>query len=705
MTTGVHSRSAWLHPDLEAIAPRPRRKVHLDYHNSQFEPRVGYAFDPDEFVATLKKASIDSIVVFAKDMHGYFYYPSEHGPVHPGLEGLDLMGEQVEACRRAGIKVYTYYCVTWDNYLAEHHPEWLCFRRERDTYLPAFDETPNWTALCLSNDDYVELMLDHTREILSRCRPDGVWYDMPMPNPEVECFCHNCLEAIRAEGKDPFDIRVQRERMQELLTMWLRRSKEVVDEVAPGVELEQNNQTRLGLAERAEYLYNVDIEALPSGEWGYGYFPLNARYVRSLDLPSTGMTGRFLLTWADFGGLKSENQLTLETAWIAATGSAVCIGDQAPPSARLEPGVYRTIGAAYGSLAAIDDVLEGAVGVAEAALVVSGLQLADYGRTERHGTHAISDGASGAAKMLSELGVQYDVVEAGTVDLDRYPLVIVAEGDELTPAVTAELEAYVEAGGTLVHSAVPGTTLDEAPWLRDLGVTHSEPSPFTPAYLRIADGFGDTVDGYDFALYDGADRWTLGGDAPSDSVQVAATLGEPLFQRSPEHYTSHHQSPVATQTGKPVVLVGDRLAAFAFPVASGYYAHGYWLYAELFRRVLDSVHPERLVRSSAPSSLELGLTHQPETATHGERFILHAVNFAGATRRGRDHTEYFDQVVPQSGVPVELDLPLDVARVYDARTGLDVESTGEGGRIQVTLPAVAIHGVLVLEATRRSDLP
>jgi len=665
--------------------------VHLDYHNSQYEPRVGHGFDADEFIATLKAASIDSIVVFAKDMHGYFYYPSGMGPAHPGLEGRDLMVEQVEACKAAGIKVYTYYCVTWDNYLAEQHPEWLCFTRERESYLPKFDQTPGWTALCLSNEDYVQLMLDHTREILQRCAPDGIWYDMPMPNPQVECFCRNCLKALRDAGEDPLDIRAQRRRMQELLTSWMRRSKELIDEVAPGVELEQNNQTRLGLAERAPYLYNVDIEALPSGEWGWGYFPVNARYVRSLGLPGTGMTGRFLLTWADFGGLKSANEITLEAAWIAATGSNVVIGDQAPPSARLDRGVYRNIGEAYRSLAEIDDVLEGAVGAAEAALYVSGLQLADFARTERHGSHAISDGVSGATKLLVECGVQFDVVESGTVDLNRYRMVVVAEGDELTPAATAELQGFVDAGGILVHSALPGTTLEEAPWLRGLGVESAERSSFEPAYLRLKEGFGDTYDGFEFALYDGADRWTADG-----SAHGVAMLGEPLFQRSPEHYTSHHQSPVATITDSPAILVGDRMAAFSFPVATGYYVHGYWAYAELFRRVLDAVYPDRLVLGSRPRSLELGLTHQAATAGHPERWMLHAVNFAGVTRRGRDHTDYFNEVVPQSGIEVSLALP-DIVRAYDARTGKDVPLREENGRILITLPVVGIHEVVVFE--------
>jgi hypothetical protein len=63
-------------------------------------------------------------------MHSYFYYPTNYEPIHPGLD-FDLLGQQVAACRARGIKVYAYYCSTWDNYLAERHPEWLVWKRDR----------------------------------------------------------------------------------------------------------------------------------------------------------------------------------------------------------------------------------------------------------------------------------------------------------------------------------------------------------------------------------------------------------------------------------------------------------------------------------------------------------------------------------------------------------------------------------------------
>ncbi len=61
----------WIDPKQAALPTRPWRKVHLDFHNSRHIQLVSEHFDPDEFGATLLKANVNPIVVFAKDMHGY----------------------------------------------------------------------------------------------------------------------------------------------------------------------------------------------------------------------------------------------------------------------------------------------------------------------------------------------------------------------------------------------------------------------------------------------------------------------------------------------------------------------------------------------------------------------------------------------------------------------------------------------------------
>ena len=197
----------WIDRRIEDLPTGHWRKIWGDFHNSQYIPSIGEKFNADEWGDRLLAGNVNAIVVFAKDMHGYFYYPSAYGPVHRGLS-LDLLGAQVAACRKRNIHVRAYYCTTWDNYLAENHPEWLVFKRDRTTYLPAFDATPNWTALCLAHEDFVALMLSHIKEFTSRYELDGVALDMPVPI-DGECFCAECLRQLHAKNLDPFDKAVQ----------------------------------------------------------------------------------------------------------------------------------------------------------------------------------------------------------------------------------------------------------------------------------------------------------------------------------------------------------------------------------------------------------------------------------------------------------------------------------------------------------------
>ena len=56
---------------------------------------------------------------------------------------------------------------------------------------------------------------------------------------------------------------------------------------------------------------HLDVESLATspGLWGYLHYPIVARHARTFGLPFLGMTGRFHKSWADFGGLKTLDQL------------------------------------------------------------------------------------------------------------------------------------------------------------------------------------------------------------------------------------------------------------------------------------------------------------------------------------------------------------------------------------------------------------
>ena len=68
------------------------KRVHLDFHTSPDIDGIGDRFNKEEFTATLKAAGVDLMTVFAKCHHGYCYYPTRVGKMHPHLqspEGAD----------------------------------------------------------------------------------------------------------------------------------------------------------------------------------------------------------------------------------------------------------------------------------------------------------------------------------------------------------------------------------------------------------------------------------------------------------------------------------------------------------------------------------------------------------------------------------------------------------------------------------------
>lgn len=676
------AKKFWIDPKIAALPSGRWRKIWLDFHNSQYIPSIGEKFNADEWGDRLQAANVDSIVVFAKDMHGYFYYPSAYGPVHKGL-ALDLLGAQVTACRKRNIQVRAYYCTTWDNYLAEIHPEWLVFKRDRTTYLAKFDATPHWTALCLAHEDFVQLMLNHVKEYVSRYELDGASFDMPVPI-DGECFCSECLRQLRAKGLDPFDTQVQHEHKHALHKAFIARIWDTVKASRANCTVDFNGQCVYGLGQRVAFMDSLDMEALPTAFWGYYYFPTLVRYTRNFGVPTYGLTGRFETSWADFGGLKLPAQLETEVASIVANAARCDIGDQMPPSGRLDPAVYHVIGKAYGRIKAIEPYLDQAAPVTEAVLLTGGLPLDSPGTETNYGL----------VKMMIESRLQFDVLEPEAA-WERYPLVVLPDDLEVDDRLASRLHEFVDQGGALVAVHRSGLIAgSEKSWLERYGLSYAGMSPFKPAYLVPQTNMTGDIPSFEYALYEGASQWR----AHSPAVTLAL-LGEPLFQRSPEHYTSHAQTPFDHTTQYAALAQSGRVALIAFPLGLSYYKEGYWIYRRAFQKAIAELLPAPLVQSNAPLSAEITLTHQAAGQASGrkERYLVHIVSFS-PLRHTPSHPDYHEDPIALTDVTVRVNLPIhaSTAQAVVAGATLPVKRTQAGG-VEVTVPRVPIHEVVSLE--------
>jgi hypothetical protein len=716
---GGVARRFWIDPGIAAWRPGPWRKVHIEYHTSRHMPRLAERFNADEFGDRLLAAHVNGATVFAKDMYGYSYFPSAHGRMHPNLS-FDLLGAQVAALRKRNISVLAYFMLTWNPELAERHPQWLVVHQPGDKSRPkpeeitdqqkAFTNTlkpdapgrskpgspakpgeppaedkgyrPYLWQFCIGREEFLKGELDLIGELVSKYELDGVWLD---GGGSPACYCDECVRQLRKKGLDPFDAGVQYAHKEELRQTFLERIHQVIKKTRPGcLVCPQNQGTFYGLAQRAPFVDYSSQEALftDAVHYGYHYFPTVIRYARGFGIPFHGCTVIFKDFWADFGGLKSPAQIHTEVAAYVSQGARCDIGDQLPPDGRLEPAIYHVIGQAYRHIERIEPYLEQAVPVTEAALLGSG----DVPCNEVN---------YGWVKLLTESRVQFDIVERGTKWEERYALVLLPENFWVDQALATRLQAFVAAGGAIIAAHTSGVLAGtEKSWMERYGLHYAGMSPFTPAYMVPKVSFTGDIPPYAYALYEGASQWRAQSPAT-----VLAALGEPLFQRSPEHYMSHQQTPFDHATMYAALARSGRVALVAFPLGQGYYNQGFWAYRQAYQKVLSEVLPVPLIQSDAHLTTELSLTHQAAKPDAGrkERYMVHIVNFS-PVRRTPKHTDFHDDPIPLTNVAVRVNLPLKVSTVKALYAGKDlpVRRVANGG-LEVVVPRVDIHEVVSLE--------
>jgi len=675
------ARKFWIDPGIAAWPPGPIRKVHIEYHTSRHMGRLGERFDADEFGERLLAAHVSGATVFAKDMYGYSYFPNTHGRMHPNLS-FDLLGKQVVSLRKRKIQVLAYYMLTWNPELAERHPEWLVVHKPGDKSRPKLSEIseeqkafmntlkpagprsdsgasskPDQSAgedkgyraylwqFCIGQEDFVKGELDLIRELVAKYELDGVWLD---GGSSPACYCDECVRQLRKKGLDPFDAGVQYDHKAELCQSFLQQIHRVIKETRPGcLVCPQNQGSFYGLAKRVPLVDYSSQEALftDAVHYGYHYFPTMIRYARGYGIPFHGCTVIFKDFWADFGGLKSSAQMQTEVAAVVSQGARCDIGDQVPPDGRLEPAVYHVIGQAYQRIKRIEPYLEQAVPVTEAALLGSG-------------DAPCNEVNYGWVKLLNESKVQFDIVERDVKWEERYALVVLPENLWVDQPLASRLQGFVAAGGAVIAAHDSGLIAGtEKSWLTPYGLHYAGMSPFTPAYLMPRVNFTGDIPAYAYALYEGASQWRAESPAA-----VLAVLGEPLFQRSPEHYNSHLQTPYHHSTSFAALARSGRVGLVAFPLGQGYYNQGFWIYRQAFQKVLSEVLPTPLIHTDAHLSTELSLTHQAENRSVGrkERYMVHIVNYS-PVRKTPKHTDFHDDPVPLSNVTVGLSLPLKVS--------------------------------------------
>lgn len=664
----------------------PARQVHLDFHTSEHIPDVGARFAKKQWQQALKLGQVNSINIFAKCHHGWSYYPTRIGNVHPTLK-RDLLGEQIAACREIGVRAPIYFTVGWSAHDAETHPNWCV--RNADGSIAACNVDPqakpeterphySWKFLCPTGD-YMRLILAQSAELCQLYPVDGFWYDIATgPN----CYCDNCRKGMQADGVDAKDVAA-------VTAYSLRRWRRFYSECRRGLAAQHpdavlffNSTTDPHDVGRAyEFNTQQDLEDLPTTWGGYNRFPLRARFFARDRKPYVAMSGKFHTSWGEFGGFKHPDALRFEAASMIAYGSRCNFGDQLHPSGEMDLDTYRNIGQAFRYVKRIEPY--GLDGRPHATL---GLWWG-IDKASSTGAFAIADNHRGISEMLLDCQIDFEIADTGD-DLSRFAAIILPGAACLDDAVAARLTSYMRAGGKLLILGESGLdAVTRSRFVLDVGAKYAGPPRYRLDYLVAGPRLGKNLVRSPFLNIHAGIRAEL------TTARRLAAIREPYFDRTYGHYCSHMNTPYRLEDAPhPGAWAVGNLVYLAHPVGCMYHKEAARLHRELFLNALRLVYPRRkqALAVEMPSGGRVSLVHQPER----QRYVAHLL-YGPPLPRGR--CQLIEDLVPLFDVPVFLRVPEKIRKAVLPLARKTLPLQRSPGAVAVTIPRVQCHAIVAFD--------
>lgn len=659
-----------------------RTQVHLDFHTPHHVGAIGEEFDAAEFAATLVAAGADWVNLFAKCHHGWSYYPTRAGRIHPAL-GFDLLGAQVSACRAAGMGIGVYYTVGWSELDLVDHPERAETGRRGASHSINIDpdagpDDPrpanSWTYLC-PDGDYLEMMIEQVAEVVGLYDPDGIFFDITAMKP---CWCTKCRDRMSREGVD-CDQAASVESFNN--HRWERafralRSAAAIEESGRLVFFNgstvvhgNDHHARDFSGGLSSFNTHQELEHMPTTWGGYDRLPLRARYYHSLGFDLVAMSGRFHTDWGEFGGYKSRRALEYEARSMIASGARCSFGDQLHPCGRLDQQTYSLLGDTYRAVGGLWEYVDGARPDSRLAVCLSSRE----------------DDDQGLAKAMLEAHREFVVVAPGDLDPVLHQAVVLA--GPLAESVDEELTRFATGGGRILAlgDAVQGRSAETLAEV--FGIVGMRPRDADGDYTSFASGEFASLGVGKVYNYEPGLRFDLTADA-----EPLASIHDALFDRTYRRFFSHQNAPPRRRPSPyPAVhRQGEHLVA-AHPLGRLYLHHGAEAHRSLLWALLYSLDRRPIIEvSGLPPGGRISVLHQPRR----RRTIVHIL-YAPPTQRGR--AAVIDDVVAIPGVSAKLRLGREVTGVHDAMTGSEIPWVRlDDGAVSFDLAPVEMHAAVLI---------
>lgn len=646
----------------------PFRQVHLDFHTGECVPNVAKDYTDEEFSEILELGNINSITLFAKCHHGMFYYYDTKFTVHPNLN-VDLLPRMIKVCESKNIDYCVYISAGLDEYNANEHPEWMCRDSDGRTQWTNDALKAGYRRMCLGSP-YLEVLKDHTEEIVTKF-PNAKGYFLDITDENI-CYCKTCMDAYKKEGINPLDINAVKKYSQKAYKRYYEEINAIIKRIAPNARFYHN----MGNVVRDRYDFlnsgtHVEIESLPTGQWGYDHFPTSASYVKRTGFDYAAHTGKFHTMWGDFGGFKHPNALVYETALHGAFGAKSIVGDQLHPSGKFDRYTYECIGKAYKRVKRVEEYLTDCDFIADVGVVSQDCIERSF----------CPEGDSAANRILLQGKFLYDVIDSES-DFSRYKVIILPDTIIAKGKLLEKLQGFVKGGGKILASGLSGTV--DGQFVFDFGAKFIGEDKYNPTYAESLLQL-ENVNGVKAVMYE-----------PSYEIEATGKIlinkYLPYFNREVFHFCSHLYTPYDPEKCVAGATVGKDGAYLSWNIFRDYARTGAGWMKEIVVSVLEYLLGEngRSIQTNLPSNGIITLYEQKNK----KRFVNHIL-YATPTLRGK--VQVIEDITPINNVKVAYKTDKKILKCYDAVLGKEIDFVQKNGLLEYVVSTVVGNVVIVAE--------
>lgn len=517
----------------------------------------GAGFSASTLAKQFADANVDYINMCARCNIGFSYYPTKIGTAYPSMKG-DLLGDVIKECHKLGIGVTAYLNGGINHQLLIAHPEFMTINKDGTVYRDDDRILDNYFRTPCFNSGYRKYLHEEIQEILEK-EPDGIFCDCMKPK---KCYCPSCIKKMNERNIDINDD-------DQVMSFAYDTLKEVFQEIRDIVPKDKRLMFNGHPHEELHWHEShIEVECLVTDPiWGYDFAPAVNPYYRKFNDDVVYMFGRFISTWGDMAGVKSEAALENDVYDALLYGYSPCVGDHLHPRYGLDKELYEKVGDIFAYVKSLEPWTDNTKPVVEAAILRNKV---NYKNFQNHVT--ASD--MGAARLLSELRISYDIVNED-MELDAYKLLVLPDNIQITDTLNQKLEAF------------KGSILSTGKSIRKGKV-----------WDYISEFADDTNS-------DGFYKWGENIRAQyCNGIKMKSTFGtieyvEPYFNRHYDGLQAYAYIPHKESQGFSTLAIKDNHAHICFNIFQAYFEHGTDFHKKMIEQVIDTLLPHRIIDGDA----------------------------------------------------------------------------------------------------------